>query len=66
MIKYSIFLALVFGTSIAAFAAMAPHAGSPPRTGNVTVIHKTEAWQTSGPITVKTCAVDDCSDTPQS
>jgi hypothetical protein len=66
MIKYSIFLAVVFGTSFAAYAAIAPKDPSPANSKNSTVIYKNEIWPISGPIVVEACGVEDCSDTPQS
>ena len=66
MIKYSIFLAVVFGTSVAAFAAIAPETAHQPDPRTTTVIHKNEVWPVVGPLVVETCAVEDCSDTPQS
>jgi hypothetical protein len=66
MIKYSIFLAVVFGTSFAAYAAIAPKDQPPANPTNSTVIYKNEIWPISGPIVVEACKVEDCSDTPQS
>lgn len=66
MIKYTIFLAVVFGSSVAAYAAIAPETAYQPDSRTVTVIHKNEVWPVVGPLAVETCAVEDCSDTPQS
>ena len=66
MIKYSIFLAVVFGTSVAAYAAIAPESAFQPDARTTTVIHKNEVWPVVGPLVVEACAVEDCSDTPQS
>ena len=65
MIKYTIFLAVILGTSVAAYAAIAPEVPA-SKPGNVTVIFKNQSWQTGGPIIVEHCALEDCSDTPQS
>ena len=66
MIKYSIFLAVVFGTSVAAYAAIAPEHAIQSDARTTTVIHKNEVWPVAGPLVVESCAVEDCSDTPQS
>ena len=66
MIKYTIFLAVILGTSVAAFSAIAPEATRASKPGNVTVIYKNQNWEIGGPIIVEHCALEDCSDTPQS
>jgi hypothetical protein len=66
MIKYSVFLAVVFGTSVAAYATIAPKDPPPAQPNNSTVIYKNEFWPISGPIVVEACKFEDCSDTPQS
>jgi hypothetical protein len=66
MIKYSIFLAVVFGTSVAAYATIAPESALQPDARTTTVIHKNEVWPVVAPLVVETCDVEDCSDTPQS
>ena len=66
MIKYTIFLAGILGTSVAAFAAIAPEAVPAAKSGNVTVIYKNQNWEIGGLIVVESCAMEDCSDTPQS
>jgi hypothetical protein len=66
MIKYSIFLAMLLGTSVAALAALAPDELPPPKPKNETVIYKNDVWPVIGPIVVEACGVEDCSDTPQS
>lgn len=66
MIKYSIFLAVVFGTSAATYAAIAPDNTYQLNPRTTTVIHKNENWPVAGPMVVETCALEDCSDTPQS
>jgi hypothetical protein len=66
MIKYSIFLATILGTSVAAYAALAPEQLPPPNTKNVTVLHKNQAWPVIEPIVFTYCGLEDCSDTPES
>lgn len=66
MIKYSIFLAVIFGSTVAAYAAIAPETAYQIDTPTVTVIHKNEVWPVVGPLVVEACTVEDCSDTPQS
>ncbi len=64
MIRYiALLLLVVFGT-VTGVAALQP-AGEPVSvTGkNVTVIYKTDPFPVFGPLTVETCAVEDCSDT---
>jgi hypothetical protein len=66
MIKYSIFLAVVFGTSAATYAAIAPDTTYQLNPRTTTTIYKNEIWPVAGPVVVETCALEDCSDTPQS
>jgi hypothetical protein len=66
MIKYSIFLATILGTSVAAYAAFAPEEVPPSNPKNVTVIYKNQAWPVIEPIVITYCGLEDCSDTPES
>lgn len=66
MIKYLISLAVILGTTVAIVAAIATEAASNAALGNVTIVYKDKNWKMGGPIKVERCALEDCSDTPQS
>ena len=66
MIKYAFFLATVLGTSVAAFAALAPAKHLQSESKNVTVIYKNNALPAFEPFLVEYCGLEDCLDTEQS
>ncbi|MFN0192003.1 MAG: hypothetical protein ACKVP5_08505 [Aestuariivirga sp.] len=66
MIKYTIFLATILGSTVVAYAALAPVEAPLERTGGVTVIYKNDVWPVVGELEIEYCGLEDCSDTPQS
>ena len=66
MIKYSMFLMIVIGTSVAGFNAVARDTRVVTDPANVTVAYKTEFGEMGRPIILERCRLEDCSDTPQS
>jgi hypothetical protein len=66
MSKYTLFLLAAIGILATATAITAIAAGPTEMSANahnVTVVEKNQAFPVYGPITVETCAVEDCSDT---
>jgi hypothetical protein len=67
MIRYTLFALALIGTAATAVAAVEQGAGPRPLPDrNLTVIEKNQDFPVLGPISVQTCAVEDCSDTPSS
>lgn len=65
MIRNTLIALGLIATAATALAASAPFEAAPtPALQNVTVIAKNEAFPVLGPLTVETCAKEDCSDTP--
>jgi len=63
MVRYAFLVLAVIGTAATAIAAVQPATKSAAaRSGNVTVIHKNDAFPVLGPIVVEQCAKEDCSD----
>jgi hypothetical protein len=63
MIRYTLFVLTTLVTAAAAIAAIAPaHEQADPMAKNVTVIEKNQAFPVYGPIVVKPCATQDCSE----
>ena len=60
------FLAATLASTVAAFAALAPQNQHPVNPANVTVVYKDTFSPVAGPIVLKYCGLEDCSDTPQS
>ncbi len=63
MKRYPLFVMIVLGSAASAIAAIAPehHTGFDASAGNVTVIHKNQAFPLVGPFIVEECANEDCS-----
>jgi hypothetical protein len=67
MIRYTLFALALIGTAATALAAVEHGATTPQLPDrNFTVIQKNQDFPVFGPITVQSCAVEDCSDTPSS
>lgn len=63
MIRYALFVLTILGTAATAIAAVQPASlDAASSTGGRTVIEKNSPFPVVGPITVQTCAVEDCSD----
>lgn len=61
MIRYTLFLAIVFGSAATAIASIAPEAPvSNP--ANITVVAKNQAFPQFGDLIIEECAVEDCSE----
>jgi hypothetical protein len=61
MIRYTLFLAIVFGTAATAIASIAPDAAiSNP--ANITVVAKNQAFPQFGDLIIEECALEDCSE----
>jgi hypothetical protein len=65
MIRYSLFVMAVIGSAASAIAAIAPGTATGISAKNVTVIEKSQTWHIVNDLTVRPCALEDCSDTPQ-
>lgn len=66
MFRYSLFIIAVIGSAATAVASMGPNAATGINPRNVTVIEKNQTWLVLNELTIRECAVEDCSDTPQS
>ncbi len=65
MFRYTLFVLAVAGSAATAVAAIAPGTSTAINPKNVTIIEKTQSWHVVNELTVQTCAMEDCSDTPQ-
>lgn len=65
MIRYSIFLAAVFGLAIVGLSKLAPAQSSLGNPKNVTVIYQVAFSGGTHPVVLESCAKEDCSDTAQ-
>ena len=61
MLKYTLLLLAVAGSTATAIASIAPHATA-FHPANVTVVEKNQAFPQFGPLIIEECAVEDCSE----
>lgn len=66
MFRYSLFVIAVIGSAASAVAAMGTSTATGSNPNNITVIEKNQTWLVLNELTIQECAVEDCSDTPQS
>ena len=66
MIKFTIFLTMFVGTSAVDFGAIARGFAPAANSKNITVVYRNEFRQTEQTLILERCALEDCSDTPQS
>ncbi|NMD09276.1 MAG: hypothetical protein GYA66_14995 [Phyllobacteriaceae bacterium] len=61
MVRYTLFLAIVFGSAATAIASIAPDVAiSNP--ANITIVAKNQAFPQFGDIILEECATEDCSE----
>ncbi len=65
MIRYSLFLTVVFGLAIFGLTKLAPAHSADTNMNNVTVIYQSTGTSGSHPVVLQSCAKEDCSDTAQ-
>jgi hypothetical protein len=66
MIRYTIFVLAIAVSAATAIASLPSHEMPGANGKNVTVLFKSEEWNTAAPLIVEKCAKEDCSDTPAS
>jgi hypothetical protein len=65
MIRYSLFLATVFAMGIAGLTKLAPAQTGIESQHNVTVVYRTAFANSTHPLILESCSLEDCSDTAQ-
>ena len=65
MIRYSMFLAVIFAMAIVGLTKLAPAQAGMENPRNMTVIYRTAFANGSHPLVLEACAKEDCSDTTQ-
>jgi len=61
MLKYTLLVLAVAGSTATAIASIAPHTAA-FQPANVTVVEKNQAFPQFGPLIIEECAVEDCSE----
>jgi hypothetical protein len=61
MVRYTLFVLLVFGSAATGLAAIAPEDAMTAAGKNLTVIEKNQAFPVFGPLLVEQCETEDCS-----
>ena len=66
MIRFTILLMMFVGTSAVDFGAIARSFGPTVDSENITVVYRNEFQHLGQKLILERCALEDCSDTPQS
>lgn len=65
MIRYSLFLTVIFGLAIFGLTKLAPAQSADVNQKNVTVVYQSTGTGGNHPIILQSCAKEDCSDTTE-